>query len=99
MARILVAVAMMAAWGQGAAAEVLVSADGVVYSETVNGDGTVLRGRGETIYLGRGCDALIEGLGYGDWAWSATGTLVKVGRYTVYFPRQIPDHSPGRCLL
>lgn len=99
MARVLVAVASVAIWASAAQAEVLISADGVVYDEAVNGDGTVLRGRGETIYLGRGCDALIRGVGHGDWAWSARGTIVRIGRYTVYFPGQVPDYSPGRCLL
>ena len=62
------AMAVVAAtWAQVVAAEVFVSADGAIYAESVNGNGTVLRGRGETIYLGRACDALIEGLGYGRW--------------------------------
>lgn len=86
-------------WAQGAAAQMLVSSDGVFYAETVNNDGTILRGLGETIYLGRGCDALIEGLGRGDWWWSRRGTVVAIGRYRVLFPDQIPDLSPGRCVL
>ena len=88
-----------AAWAQAGMADVFVSADGAIYEESVNGSGTVLRGRGETIYPGRACDALIDGLGYGRWGWDATGTLVMIGRYAVAFPRQIPDFSPGRCLL
>ena len=95
-----VAMAMVAAaWAQVAAAEVFVSADGAIYAGSVNESGTVLRGRGETIYLGRACDALVDGLGYGRWGWSSAGTLVMIGRHTVVFPQQIPDLSPGRCLL
>ena len=71
----------------------------MIHAEAVNGDGTMPRGRGETIYFGRSCDALIEGLGHGGWAWGAGGTIVKVGRYAVWFPHQIPAHSPGRCAL
>ena len=99
MGRWAMAAAAMAAWATGAAADGLVSADGVFYSATVNGDGTVLRGGGETIYLGRGCDALVEGFGHGAWGWGAAGTVVSVGRYTVLFPRQIPDYSPSRCAV
>ena len=80
------------------AQELFTSSDGYTYWSETNSSGVVLRNRGETIYLGKSCDAMIPGVGKGYWTWDGRGTLVLVGRYTVYFPRQVPMSSPARCV-
>ena len=84
--------------GPATAQEFFTSSDGYNYWSETNPSGIVLRNRGETIYLGKSCDAMIPGVGKGYWTWDGRGTLVLVGRYTVYFPRQVPMSSPARCV-
>ena len=98
MLRTLCAAACVLAAGPALAQEFFTSSDGYRYWSETNSSGIVLSSRGETIYLGKSCDAMIPGVGTGYWAWDGRGTLVLVGRYTVYFPRQVPMSSPARCV-
>ncbi|HEY0117033.1 MAG TPA: hypothetical protein VGB54_15080 [Allosphingosinicella sp.] len=70
--------------------------DGQVWRASFNANGAVLRLRGATIYLGRGCDAYSPQYGRGRWEWANGGFLVVFrGGRRVGFPRQEIDAGQG----
>jgi len=62
---------------------------------TCNENGAVLNvSTGETIYLGKSCDAYIPGIGNGSWWYSASGFTVSVGDYEVMFREDLACDLP-----
>lgn len=79
-----------------ASAGVMVTDNGARYAQSANPNGIVLSGP-DRIYLGSNCDALIQGAPDGFWSYNKTGTFVHIGRYTTFFPDQIPAGAPRKC--
>ncbi|MBO6603845.1 hypothetical protein [Rhodophyticola sp.] len=79
--------------------QIRTSSDGVAYRVDYNQHGAVLTGGGETIYLGRTCDAL-SGDQLGAWAWANGGFVIELPGRALGFPRQeIAIQDDGRCWM
>lgn len=64
-----------------------------------NANGAVVEtAQGQTIYLGKSCDASIPGLGQGSWWYAASGFMVSVGGQSTKFNNEIPCEALPYCL-
>ena len=68
---------------------------GVPYSVEENANGIVLRSLlGETLYLGKDCDAFHTEFGSGSWGWSNAGFGASFAKNAIGFERQdVPGGS------
>ncbi len=80
------------------------TSDGQTYQMTDNEHGYVLSAPGETIYLGKSCDAFSTTAGAGFWEWANGGFCVNLAEKSICFPRkdvgagQI-DHDISACMM
>lgn len=76
----------------------LVADTGVVYAENAGHSASRLTTGNETILLTEACTAVIPGRGRGMWSWTARGTTVVVGSYSVQFSGDVPLLPLYRCV-
>ena len=98
------ALALAVLTNPAAAQAVYESSDGERFRMIENRDGFVMTGPGETIYLGRSCDAFSTQAGAGSWDWANGGFCVSLAAKSICFPRQEVtlgqfDHDISACRM
>lgn len=98
---ILTAAALMLSVNSALAIEDMQTDDGIIYEQTLNKHGAVLRAKGHpTLYVGKDCDAASSDGLKGSWSWANAGSGINVGAKVYWFPGQVPEvgNNKANCI-